>query len=100
MTLLTAKSRRVSTGGQANSLVSAGHGPYIQPMPRKPIELPPAVARAFVRDMKASTPGRTPSSATRSLVGRCNALRNYQGPREKPVGIPYIKEMFLRMRDE
>ena len=26
---------------------------YIRRMPRKPIELPPAVARAFVRDMRA-----------------------------------------------
>lgn len=26
---------------------------YIRPMPRKPLEPPPAVARAFVRDMKA-----------------------------------------------
>ena len=27
--------------------------PYIHPMPRKPIELPPAVARRFVEDMRA-----------------------------------------------
>ena len=26
---------------------------YIRSMPRKPIELPPAVARAFVEDMRA-----------------------------------------------
>ena len=27
--------------------------PILRPMPRKPIELPPEVARAFVRDMRA-----------------------------------------------
>ena len=30
-----------------------GQQPYMQPMLRKPIELPPAVARAFVRNLKA-----------------------------------------------
>jgi len=30
-----------------------GASAYLRPMPRKPIELPPDVARAFVREMQA-----------------------------------------------
>jgi hypothetical protein len=33
--------------------VNGGSGAYICSMPRKPIELPPAVARRFVEDMRA-----------------------------------------------
>jgi hypothetical protein len=34
------------------------------------------------------------------IAGRqMSVLRQYQGPREKPVRIPDIKEMFLQMRD-
>ena len=34
------------------------------------------------------------------IAGRqMHALREHQGPREKPVRIPDVKEMFLQMRD-
>jgi hypothetical protein len=33
--------------------VNGGSGAYIWPMPRKPLELPPEVAEAFVADMRA-----------------------------------------------
>jgi hypothetical protein len=39
--------------GSQFGFVINGRGAYIRPMPRKPIELPPAVARAVVRDMHA-----------------------------------------------
>jgi len=41
---------------------------YIQHMPRKPIELPPAVARAFVKDMHAFHAG--PNAIKREIASR------------------------------
>ena len=65
-------------------------------MPRKPIELPPAVARRFVEDMRAEK-----SAIKRDEISgrQMHALKEYQGPREKSVRIPDVKEMFLQMRD-
>ena len=69
-------------------------------MPRKPIELPPTVARRFVDDTHAfyaeSDPFRRDEIAGRQM----SVLRQYKGPREKPVRIPDVKEMFLQMMDE
>jgi hypothetical protein len=33
-------------------------------------------------------------------IRQMSVLRQYQGPREKPVSIPDIMEMFLQMRDQ
>jgi hypothetical protein len=69
-------------------------------MPRKPLELPPAVARRFVEDMRAYF--AEPNSIKRdSNAGRqMRALRVYQRPREKPVRIPDVIAMFLQMKDK
>ena len=55
-----------------------------QAQPRKPLELPPAVARAFVRDMAAQ---------------QLHALRAYQRQGEKKLRITDVKEMFLQMKE-
>jgi hypothetical protein len=70
-------------------------------MPRQPIELPPEVTRRFLEDMRAYF--AEPNLVKRDeIAGRqMSVLRQYQGPREKPVRIPDIMEMFRRMwKDE
>jgi hypothetical protein len=68
-------------------------------MPRKPLELPPAVARRFMEDLRAFFAEESQIKRDEIAGRQMSVLREYQGPREKPVRIPDIKEMFLRMRD-
>jgi hypothetical protein len=51
-------------------------------LPNEPIELPPAVARAFVKDMRA-------------FLAEKNAIKHYTGK----LRLFDVKEMFLQMRD-
>jgi hypothetical protein len=69
-------------------------------MPREPIELPPAVARRFLEDMHAYFAEKNAIKRDEIAGGQMHVLRRYQGPREKPLRIPHIKEMFMRMRDD
>jgi hypothetical protein len=72
---------------------------YIQHMPSKPIELPPAVARRFLEDMRAFFADESQIKRDEIAGRQMSVLRQYQGPREKPVRIPDIMEMFRQMRD-
>jgi hypothetical protein len=66
----------------------------------KPIDLPPAVARAFVTDMHAFfAAGGTGPEADGIAARQCHALREYQGPREKPIKLHEVKQMFHAMKD-
>jgi hypothetical protein len=67
-------------------------------MPRKPIELPPAVARAFVRDMKAFFAcGHDTIKADGIAVGALHSLRqHYNGKLE----LHEVKQLFVLMRDQ
>jgi hypothetical protein len=69
-------------------------------MPQKPLDLPMQVAKAFAKDMKLYF--AEPNAIKRDeIAGRqMHALREYQGPREKPVCIPDIKQMFEEMKDQ
>ncbi len=69
-------------------------------MPRKPIELPPEVARKFLEDMRAYFAEKNAIKRDEIAGRQMSVLREYQGPREKPVRIPDIMEMFPRMRDD
>ena len=69
-------------------------------MPRKPIELPPAVAGRFVDDKHAFYAEPNPIKRDEIAGRQMSVLRQYQGPREKPVRIPDVKEMFRQMMDE
>jgi hypothetical protein len=69
-------------------------------MPHKPLELPPEVAEAFVADMRAFFAEPNPIKRDEIAIRQMSVLRQYQGPREKPVSIPDIMEMFLQMRDQ
>ena len=55
-------------------------------MPRKPIELPPEVAKAFVADMRAYfAAGNNTTKADEIAARPLHALRAFQRPREKKL---------------
>jgi hypothetical protein len=67
-------------------------------MPSKPIVLPPRVARAFVKDMRAFF--ATPNTIKQDEIAarQLQALNEYRGPRK--LRLADIKQMFLQMRDQ
>jgi hypothetical protein len=65
-------------------------------MPRKPIELPPAVARAFVKDMRAFLPEENAIKRDETAARQLHALKqHYTGK----LRLFEVKEMFLQMKD-
>jgi len=68
-------------------------GAYIQRMPHKPIELPPAVARRFVEDMRAFFAEKSTIEAD-EIAASCT--QHYAGELRGTD----VKEMFLQMRDQ
>jgi hypothetical protein len=66
---------------------------------RKRLDLPPAVARAFVRDMRAYFAAQPGAKRDLIAVHQLRALQEFQGPREKKLRLDDIKEMFEAMRD-
>jgi hypothetical protein len=69
-------------------------------MIRKPLDLPPAVARAFVEDMKAYFAEENPIKREGIAVRQIRALREHQGPREKKLRLSDVKEMFEQMKNQ
>ena len=67
---------------------------------RKPVDLPPAVARAFVRDMQAYFSEENQQQARPDRGAPLHALKQYQGPREKPLPLSDVKAMFQQMGDQ
>jgi hypothetical protein len=65
-----------------------------------PIELPPAVAKAFFDDMKAFF--AEPDAIRRDAIAarQLHALRPYTSPRSKKLRLSDVHEMFLKMRDD
>jgi hypothetical protein len=74
-------------------------GAYIGRMPHKPIELPPAVARSFAKDMRLYH--ATKDSIKRDEIAGRQAwlLSEHLGPREKELRVIDVKEMFIEMKD-
>jgi hypothetical protein len=68
-------------------------------MPRKPIDIPPAAARAFVKDMRAFFAAKTGFEKDEIAVRQLHALREHQGPRDKPLRLTDVHEMFEQMKD-
>ena len=67
-------------------------------MPRKPIELPPEVAKAFVRDMRAFfAAGGTGVKADAIADQQLHALKQHYSGRLK---LTDVKEMILQMKDQ
>ena len=68
-------------------------------MIRKPLDLPPAVARAFVEDMRAYFDEENPIKRDGIAVRQLRALRAHQGSREKKLRLSDVKELFAQMKD-
>jgi hypothetical protein len=72
-------------------------GAYIRSMPRKPIELPPVVARAFVKNMRAFLAEENTIKRDEIAARQLHALKqHYTGK----LQLFDVKEMFfLQMKD-
>ena len=68
-------------------------------MPRKPIDIPPKAAKAFMRDLKAYV--REPDIRKRDLIAgdQMPALWEHQRPGDRRVNIVDVKEFFYAMKD-
>ena len=67
---------------------------------RKPLDLPPAVARAFVDDMRAYFAEGNRYKQDEIAPRQLHALKEYQGPRDKKLRLDGVKEMFAQMKDQ
>jgi len=72
---------------------------YIERMPSKPIELPPAVAKAFVADIHAYFKEKNQIRQHEIAARQLHALRQHQGPRDKKLRLSDVTQMFVQMKD-
>ena len=71
---------------------------FPQAVPSKPIELPPEVAKAYVRDMRAFfAAGGTGVKADAIAAQQLHALKQHYGGKLRLID---VKEMFLQMKDQ
>ena len=68
-------------------------------MPAKPIELPPEIAKAFVKDMRSYFKEANAIKRDEIASRQLHALQAFQRPREKKLRIHDVKEMFEQMKD-
>ena len=68
-------------------------------MPSKPIELPPKVAQAFVKDMRAFFAASNTLKQDEIASRQCWALNEHRRPRDKKLRLADVKQMFLQMKD-
>jgi hypothetical protein len=66
----------------------------------KHIELPPRVAQAFVKDMRASFKAKNLLKQDEIASRQLHALIAFQRPRDKKLRLADVKQMFLQMRDQ
>jgi hypothetical protein len=75
------------------------YGAYFVAMPSKPIDMPPKVARGFVRAMNDYFADEDPTKRDAIAAHQLSVLGQYQGPREKKLRLEDVKELFERMKD-
>ena len=63
------------------------------------VEIPPEVARRFFKDLGAFHAEKDPVKAGAIAARQLQALRQYQGAREKKLRLGDINEMFRQMKD-
>ena len=80
-------------------LAMAGSNYYLRTMPSKHIELPPRVAEAFVRDMRAFFKAKVQLKQDEIASRQLHAHAAFQRPREKRLRLADVKEMFVQMKD-
>ena len=66
---------------------------------RKPAEFPLAVAKAFAMAMEDYFAEENPTMRDAIALHQLHVLRQYQGPRDKPLKLSDVKRMFLQMRN-
>jgi hypothetical protein len=64
----------------------------------KLLDLPPAVARAFVEDMRAYFAEPNQIKRDEIAARQLHALKEFQGPREKKLRLADVIEMFAQMK--
>jgi hypothetical protein len=64
-------------------------------MIRKPRDLPPAVAKSFAKDMAAYFAEEDGHKRDAIAAGQLHALKEFQGPRERPLRLSDVKRMFI-----
>ena len=73
---------------------------YLLDMPRNPLEIPPAAARAFVEDMRAFHRAKTGLERDEIAARQLRALREHQGAHYKPLRLTDVRELFIAMKDD
>ena len=68
-------------------------------MPRKQLEVPPAAARAFVKDMRALHAAATGFERDEIAARQLHALREHL-PRGSKLRLTDVHELFLAMKDQ
>jgi hypothetical protein len=66
---------------------------------RTPLELPPAITCAFVKDMQAFFAEENRYKQDEIALRQLYALKQHLGPQDKALRLSDVKEMFLQMRD-
>jgi hypothetical protein len=64
------------------------------------LELPVAVAKAFVRDMRAYFAEGDQTKRDEIAARQLRALNEFRRPRDKKLRLADVKAMFLEMRDQ
>jgi hypothetical protein len=68
-------------------------------MPRKPIEISPAAAREFVKDLRAFFAISSPIKRDEIAARQLRTLQEHQRPGEKKLRLVDIRDLFLAMKD-
>jgi hypothetical protein len=71
--------------------------PLVGDMPRKPIELPLAVARNFVRDMRAFFVEKDGIKKDGIAAGTLHMLKQHYNGK---LRLTEVREMFVQMKDQ
>lgn len=66
---------------------------------RRQLELPPDVAKEFVRDMRAFHREKSQIKRAEIAARQRFALSQFQGPRDKALRVSEVIKMFQEMRD-
>jgi len=72
---------------------------YIQRMPRKPIEIPPAAARSFAQDIARISRDKRRHQTRRDRGPPGVATERASRPREKKLRVIEVRRMFDEMKD-
>lgn len=66
---------------------------------RKQLELPPEVAKAFARDMRAYFKAKGQNERDEIAARQRSALSEFQGPRDKKLRLTDVTKMFHELKD-